>query len=89
MSGSITSSHNKHFNSIWECLNLTKCQPYGNNQQADRPSQAIVLIEDDEIMSSSQRLEGGIRDAGDIGNAGDTGDAKGDAEGDTISLHKG
>jgi hypothetical protein len=83
MSGSITGSHNKHFNSLWECLNLTKHQPYGNNQQADRPSQAIVLIKDNNIASSSQRLEG------DTGNAGDAGDTKGDTEGDTISLHEG
>jgi hypothetical protein len=83
MSGSVTGSHNEHFNSLWECLDLTERQPYGNNQRADRPSQAIVLIEDDDIASSSQRLEG------DAGNAGDAGDAKGDAEGDTISLHEG
>jgi hypothetical protein len=41
------------------------------------------LIEDNDIMSSSQRLEG------DTGNVGDAGDAKGEAEGDTISLHEG
>ena len=83
MSGSATGSHNEHFNSLWECLNLTKCQPYGNNQQADRPSQAIVLIKNNNIVSSLQRLEG------DAGNAGDAGDIKGDTEGDTLSLYKG
>jgi hypothetical protein len=58
MSGSVTSSHNEHFNSLWECLDLTKPRPNGNNQRVDGPSQAIILIEDDEIASSSQRLEG-------------------------------
>jgi hypothetical protein len=83
MSESVTSSHNEHFNSLWECLDLTECQPNGNNQRADRPSQAMVLIEDDEIASSSQGLEG------DAGNAGGVGDAKRDAEGDTVSLQEG
>ena len=76
MSGSVTSSSNEHFNSLWECLEQTEVRPNRNNQRAGGPSQEIILIEDDEIASSSRRLE---RDAG---------DAKGDAEGDTISLQE-
>ena len=80
MSGSVTGSHDEHFDSLWECLDLTERRPSGNNQRADRPSQAIVLTGDDEIASSSQGLEG---------DAGDAGGARGGAEEDTISLHEG
>jgi hypothetical protein len=74
MSGSVPGSHNEYFNSLWECLEQTEARPNRNNQRADSLSQEIILVEDDEIASSSQRPEG------------DAGDAKGDVEGDTISL---
>lgn len=32
MSGSVTSSHNEHFNSLWECLDLTERRPNRNNE---------------------------------------------------------
>jgi hypothetical protein len=76
MSGSVTGSSNEHFNSLWECLEQTEAQLNRNNQRADSPSQEIILVEDDEIASSSQRP------------GGDAGDAKGDVEGDTISLRE-